>query len=161
MVQFTADQWLVIALIALIALLIGMIIAANPKWKRRYREERARYEALERDHEARVAAANARIAELESDRSTTGAAIPDATRGTDELSAIAGIDRDREIALNEAGYHRFKQLAKLSTKDRATIEGRLGLEPGHIDREKWPEQAALLAKGDVEAHRAEYVGREG
>jgi len=47
---FTSDQWLVLALVFVLGLLIGMWITAGGKWKRRYKEEVARREALEREH---------------------------------------------------------------------------------------------------------------
>ncbi len=47
MPPFTIDHWLVVALVFLLGLLIGMYAFASPKWKRRYREEVARREALE------------------------------------------------------------------------------------------------------------------
>ena len=161
MPAFTPEEWLLVGLFCFIALILGMILGYSPKWKRRYREEHARYVDLERDHDARISAANARIAELEGGGAVTGAGIAGATRGTDDLTLIRGIDRDREIALNDAGYHRYKQLAKLSDRDRATIEGRLGADAGLIEREQWREQAELLHKGDLDTHRRDYIDRTG
>ena len=40
MEAFSPDQWLVLALAFVLGLFIGMALLANPKWKRRYREER-------------------------------------------------------------------------------------------------------------------------
>ena len=36
---FSPDQWLIVALIFLLGLVIGMALMAGGKWKRRYREE--------------------------------------------------------------------------------------------------------------------------
>ena len=47
MQAFTPDQWLVVLLAFLLGLIIGMWFLASPKWKRRYREEVARRQALE------------------------------------------------------------------------------------------------------------------
>ena len=70
MEAFTPDQWLVLLLAFLLGLFLGMSFLANPKWKRRYREEsrlhadeRKRREELEteRKHwEARTIAERAR-----------------------------------------------------------------------------------------------------
>ena len=70
MEAFTPDQWLVLLLAFLLGLFLGMAFLANPKWKRRYREETRlrqeevrRREALEaeRKHwEARTIAERAR-----------------------------------------------------------------------------------------------------
>jgi hypothetical protein len=51
MVVFTSDQWVIVALVFILGLLIGAFLTAGGrrKWKARYREESARREALERD----------------------------------------------------------------------------------------------------------------
>ena len=56
MTPFAFDQWVILILVLLLGLLIGMWIAAGGKWKRRYREEVARREALEREYKHREAA---------------------------------------------------------------------------------------------------------
>ena len=50
MTPFSPDQWIVLILIFLLGLLIGMYLLAGGKWKRRYREEVARREALEAEN---------------------------------------------------------------------------------------------------------------
>jgi hypothetical protein len=51
MVSFTSDQWVIVALVFILGLLIGAFLTAGGrrKWKTRYREEEARREALERE----------------------------------------------------------------------------------------------------------------
>ena len=44
---FSLDQWLVLLLAFFLGLFLGMAMLANGKWKRRYREEVRRREALE------------------------------------------------------------------------------------------------------------------
>ena len=58
MVTFTSDQWVIVALVFILGLLIGAFLTAGGrrKWKARYREADARREALEyelRDDRAR------------------------------------------------------------------------------------------------------------
>jgi uncharacterized membrane-anchored protein YhcB (DUF1043 family) len=36
---FTPDQWIVVVLVFLLGLVVGMILMAGGKWKKRYREE--------------------------------------------------------------------------------------------------------------------------
>ena len=48
MIPFTPEQWIIVILIFLLGLFLGMFFLAGPKWKRRYREEVRRREALER-----------------------------------------------------------------------------------------------------------------
>ena len=50
MTLFTPDQWLIVALIFVLGLVLGMAMMAGGKWKRRYREERARCAELEADN---------------------------------------------------------------------------------------------------------------
>ncbi|MGZ8999106.1 MAG: hypothetical protein ACXW2T_09655 [Allosphingosinicella sp.] len=47
---FTLDQWLVLLLAFLLGLFLGMAALAGNKWKRRYREEVRRREALETEN---------------------------------------------------------------------------------------------------------------
>jgi uncharacterized membrane-anchored protein YhcB (DUF1043 family) len=49
MPAFTPDQWLVLGLVFLLGLVIGMVLMAGGKWKRRYREEAAQRAELERE----------------------------------------------------------------------------------------------------------------
>jgi uncharacterized membrane-anchored protein YhcB (DUF1043 family) len=74
---FTSDQWLIIALVFLLGLVVGMMLMAGGKWKRLYREEVVRTRELE--------AENVRLrkeaGELESLR---GAAARDEIRRRDE-----------------------------------------------------------------------------
>lgn len=164
MPAFSSEQWIVVGLVLLIGIVIGAMMASGGKWKKRYREEHARANALESGQEARVSAANARIAELERNQGQTaaigagtGAAIAGATKGNDRLDRIRGIDSTTEVRLNELGFHRYKQIAKLSDAEAARIEGDLGAEPGRIDRDSWREQAELLAGGKDEEHGRLYV----
>ncbi|HYE26831.1 MAG TPA: hypothetical protein VEA61_01160 [Allosphingosinicella sp.] len=50
MTLFTSDQWLIVGLVFLLGIVLGMALMAGGKWKRRYREERARAEALEAEN---------------------------------------------------------------------------------------------------------------
>lgn len=50
MAAFTPDQWLILALAFLLGLILGMAFLASPKWKKRYRDEVARREALETEN---------------------------------------------------------------------------------------------------------------
>ena len=50
MTLFTPNQWLIVALIFLLGLVVGMAMMAGGKWKRRWREERTRADALEADN---------------------------------------------------------------------------------------------------------------
>jgi hypothetical protein len=49
MPAFTPDQWLVLGLVFLLGLVVGMMLTAGGKWKRRYRDEAAQRAELERE----------------------------------------------------------------------------------------------------------------
>ncbi|HET7710133.1 MAG TPA: hypothetical protein VFK50_11500 [Sphingomicrobium sp.] len=52
MMTFTPDQWIIVALVFVLGLLIGAFLTAGGrrKWKTRYNDEVARRENLEREH---------------------------------------------------------------------------------------------------------------
>jgi predicted flap endonuclease-1-like 5' DNA nuclease len=162
MVEFTTNQWIIIGLVLVLGWLLGLASrSGGSKWKRAYQQERDDYVAYRAENEARIKASNERIAELDHHAPAFGAgtasAIGAAARGQrDDLSQIRGVGHDLEIRLNECGIHSFRDVAKLSRADQATLEGRLGLEPGQIDREAWRDQAALLARGRVDEHHAAF-----
>ncbi|MGE0178617.1 MAG: hypothetical protein AB7O91_02200 [Sphingomonas sp.] len=47
MTAFTTDQWMIVALVFVLGVVLGMALLASPKWKRRYQEEVERREAAE------------------------------------------------------------------------------------------------------------------
>ena len=55
MLAFTSDQWIIIALVFLLGLLVGGFLFAGTgrKWKTRYRDESRRREELEERHRER------------------------------------------------------------------------------------------------------------
>ena len=55
MLAFTSDQWIIIALVFLLGLLVGAFLLAGSgrKWKTRYRQEARRREEIEENHRRR------------------------------------------------------------------------------------------------------------
>jgi len=162
MVMFTTNQWVILGLVLVLGWLLGLASrSGSGRWKRAYHEERDAHALYRRENEARIEAANKRIAEL--DRyappigAGTAAAVGAAASGRrDNLSEIRGINNDLELRLNECGIHSFRELARLDGADEAALEGRLGLEPGRIAGEAWRDQAAMLARGHVKEHHASF-----
>ena len=64
----------------------------------------------------------------------------------DNLTRIKGIGIKIEQTLNELGIFHFDQIAQWNEKHIAWIEKHLDF-PGRIVREKWVEQAKILASG--------------
>ncbi len=50
MPAFTNDQWLLIGLVFLLGIVVGVMLMAGGKWKRRYRDEAAKRQALETEN---------------------------------------------------------------------------------------------------------------
>ncbi len=150
--SFTMNQSALLGIALVIGMVLGLMLSGRGKYKRAWRDERQAHAESLKAHDARIKASDARIAELERARpvaGTAGATVPLAagSTGRDDLSRIKGVDSRREAALNEAGYHRYDQLAAMTTEQEATIESRLGLTPGTITREDWRGQAIDLGNG--------------
>ena len=79
MTPFENDQWIMLVLVFLLGLFLGGWIFAGTKWKRRYREEVARRELLEREYKHGAAmdiAARARTGAADTTTTTTTRPVP-------------------------------------------------------------------------------------
>lgn len=79
MIAFTSDQWVILALVFVLGLLVGAFLFAGSgrKWKHRYRAESERREAVEREHADRNREWETREKEWREQDSLRGAAIRD------------------------------------------------------------------------------------
>jgi Flp pilus assembly protein TadB len=79
MIAFTSDQWVIIALVFVLGLLVGAFLFAGSgrKWKQRYRAETERREAIEREHAERNRDWETREKEWREQDSLRSAAIKD------------------------------------------------------------------------------------
>ena len=91
MLSFTSDQWIIIALIFVLGLLVGFFLTAGgrKKWKTRYRDEKAQREDLEGRLSDREREYGEREKEWRERDSLRGAAAKDRDRD--------GVRDDREI----------------------------------------------------------------
>lgn len=82
MVAFTSDQWIIVALVFILGLLIGAFLTAGGrrKWKTRYREEAERREAIEREHRDHMQQMEEREKEWREQDSLRAAAIKENRR---------------------------------------------------------------------------------
>ena len=72
MASFTPEFWLILGLTLVLGWVLGLMSRSGGKrWKRELAEERRAHEMARKDYEARLAAADARIAELERSRPAT------------------------------------------------------------------------------------------
>ena len=160
---FTPNEIALLLIALLVGLFLGLMLSGRGKYKRLWHDERLNHAEAVKDRDARLAAANERIAQLERDRapitSGTATAVAGAVHGRDDLSRIHGVTPQDEIALNEAGYHRYAQVAAINGEQEATLETRLGLKQGVIAREEWREQAKLLDARKDDEHARLYAQR--
>ena len=91
MTVFTQDQWLIVALVFALGLLIGAFLTAGgrKKWKTRYYDERKRLDERERAYEEREEHWAAQEKEWRERDSLRAAAVKDRDRD--------GVRDDREI----------------------------------------------------------------
>lgn len=68
----------------------------------------------------------------------------------DTLTQIKGLGPKAEAKLKGFGVARFEQIASWTPADIATIDAKLGLGQ-RIERDRWVEQAGLLARGEIAA----------
>lgn len=157
--NFTTNQWAILVLVLVLGWVLGLLSrSGGGKWRHAYEEERDRHARLRTEHDARVAAANARIADLERHEpavgSGTAAAVAGAAAdGRDDLALIRGIDRSEETRLNNAGIHRYRDIMAMSAADEFALEARLGYSRGRIASEQWRDQAELLAASRLDEQR--------
>ena len=101
MLQYTSDQWIILALVFVLGLLVGAFLVAGRgrKWKTRYRDEVREREALEERHRDREREWDEREKDWRERDSLRGAAI----RGHD--SDRDGVDdrRDRHVDRDRDG----------------------------------------------------------
>ncbi|HWI77083.1 MAG TPA: hypothetical protein VNS53_08395 [Sphingomicrobium sp.] len=85
MVAFTSDQWVILALVFVLGLLIGAFLFAGSgrKWKHRYRNEVHNREEIEERHRDREREWDEREKEWRERDSLRGAAIKDRDRDGD------------------------------------------------------------------------------
>lgn len=156
MMSFTMNDIALLGIALIIGLLLGMMVSGRGRFKRLWQDEKVAHHAAIKDRDARLHAAEARITELERQLAGpigagTATAVAGAVHGRDDLSRIDGISQAQEVTLNEAGYHRYSQIAALNAEQEATLEARLGLAPGTIAQADWRGQARALDRGESKA----------
>lgn len=81
---------------------------------------------------------------------------PTAAGPGDTLTQLKGLGPKAASRLAELGVTRFDQIAAWDDGDIAAIDGQMGAFKGRIVRDRWVEQAQLLAAGDSAAFEAEF-----
>jgi len=74
----------------------------------------------------------------------------------DTLTTLKGVGPKVAAKLNDLGIRRFADLAALSPEQAAAIDAEMGNFKGRMERDRWQEQAALLAAGDKAGYEAKF-----
>lgn len=74
----------------------------------------------------------------------------------DRLTQLKGLGPRAASRLTELGVTRFAQMAEWDETDVAAIDDQMGAFKGRITRDRWVEQARLLAKGDKQAFEDQF-----
>lgn len=74
----------------------------------------------------------------------------------DTLTLLKGLGPKAASRLAELGVTRFEQIATWDEGDVAAIDAQMGAFKGRIMRDRWVDQARLLASGDQDAFEAQY-----
>jgi predicted flap endonuclease-1-like 5' DNA nuclease len=81
---------------------------------------------------------------------------PAARAHGDPLTRIKGLGPKAASLLDGLGVTTFAQIAAWDDGDVAAIDAQMGAFKGRVTRDRWVEQARLLAKGDTDAFEAEF-----
>lgn len=79
-----------------------------------------------------------------------------APSGASELTQLKGLGPKLATTLAELGYTRVDQIADLSPAEAEALDARLGAFQGRMTRDRWIEQARLLAAGDRSGYEAAF-----
>ena len=82
--------------------------------------------------------------------------LPGAGESSDDLSRLKGVGPRFADALHAAGFHRFEQLASMSSAEVERLDGQLGAFRGRLARDRVVEQADYLARNDVDGYEQKF-----
>lgn len=83
-------------------------------------------------------------------------AVPVSSGAPDDLRRIKGLGPKVAAQLGQLGIVRFEQLAALDADAQAALDAQLGPFAGRMTRDRWIEQADLLARDDIAAFEAQF-----
>jgi predicted flap endonuclease-1-like 5' DNA nuclease len=82
--------------------------------------------------------------------------LPQTDLPRNNLLQIKGLGPNMAMLLEAVGVKRFDQIAALTPGEIEAIDIYLGKYTGRIIEDRWTDQAALLAAGDIDAYEAEF-----
>lgn len=149
------DNSLLIVIAVTVVLIVGFLVL-------RAVSGRAKPDAIEQpepaesDSPAPVAPQSAEDAVESADEPEPAPAPAAETGDPDTLTQIKGLGPKKAAKLNAIGIIQFAQIAAWSDTDIAALEADLGPIADRIARDRWVEQAGLLAAGDIAGFEAKF-----
>lgn len=102
----------------------------------------------------------AAAAPLDASPASAAADAPGATAdegpGAQPTTLLKGLGPKIATRLGELGITRVDQLAWLDDAEAAQLDAQLGVFTGRMERDRWREQARLLAQGDLTGYEAQF-----
>lgn len=159
--DFVREYWLLILIAALAALVLGFLLV-RPRQRVRLTDSAPirPHMASRRLPEGRglageaVAATSDVAGELL--RAPVRRELDGETRAGNDLCQIKGVGPKFAAALQALGFTRFEQLAHLTPEEIERLDRQLGPFAGRIQRDRIVEQAAYLARGDLDGFQERF-----
>lgn len=105
---------------------------------------------------AAAAPLDATPASIAADTPSPAPAAPSADPGAQQVSLLKGLGPKIAARLAELGITRVDQLAWIDDAEAAELDAQLSPFEGRMERDRWREQARLLASGDRAAYEAQF-----
>ena len=162
---FSADYLPYILIAVLIGAILGFLLL-RPKQKVRLNDDTPTRPYMQAPSNPRVADSpkedNDIVSEAAAAAGDVTGEILDAPvhahlgEGTDEFQRLKGVGPKFAQALQARGFVRFEQLASLSAEEIARLDAELGPFRGRLQRDRIPEQATYLARGDQDGFEQKF-----
>ncbi|WP_353203852.1 hypothetical protein [Sphingomonas sp.] len=146
---------LILAALAIAAILWGTVLRRrNAAAKKQMTEDFAMAEAHGATTEPTAVSSDGAISDVPAEPATDAPAAE--TPAATELTRIKGLGPKLAATLADLGITRVAQIAALSPQAAAALDAQLGVFEGRMARDRWIEQATLLAAGDTAGYEAAF-----
>jgi predicted flap endonuclease-1-like 5' DNA nuclease len=155
------EYWPII-LVAIIVVLILIYLVARPRQRVQLTDSAPvrPHMAHSRPAEGRGLAAEAAAATTDVTGELIGAPVRRELAGrdgpADDFLLLKGVGPKLAGQLQDLGFHRFEQIARLTPTEVERIEGQLGAFRGRLTRDRVVEQADYLARNDIDGYEERF-----
>jgi predicted flap endonuclease-1-like 5' DNA nuclease len=154
--EFIRDYWWII--VAIVALFLALLLL-RPRQRVQLTDSapvRPHMAPRRTEREGRGLAGEAAAATSDVTGELLGAPVHRKLSGSeepaDEFCRMKGVGPKFASALHALGFDRFEQLAQLTPTEIDRLDPQLGAFSGRITRDRIAEQAAYLARGDIDGY---------